>query len=183
MSVITLCSGRSSVRLVPWHCRPRSDLSTPESAPPTSAHAPASPHCLPVSGGISSSPVTHTPQRAPLSASSVDNSTPPQPTGQFTHPVSQARNPKVTLRAPSLCQTPRSALQWVLTPPPSHVPSPPPAWVLLISPGSSEAAFALGLDLASGLLIGPVTSTHVIQPSPDLVPKGNQNDLGRHKCD
>ena len=51
LSVITLWSGRSSVRLVPWHHRTRSDLSTPESAPLTSAHAPASPHCLPVSEG------------------------------------------------------------------------------------------------------------------------------------
>lgn len=170
------------MRLVPWHHRTRSDLSMPESAPLTSAHAPASPYCLPVSGGISSSPVTHTPQRAPLSAPSGNNSPPSQPTG-FTHPVSQARNPKVTLRAPSLCQTPQSALQWVLTPPPSHVPSLPPAWVLLTFPGSSEAALALRLDHTSGLLIGPVTSTHVIQPPLDLVPKGNQNDLGRHKWD
>lgn len=105
MSVVTLCSGRSSVRLVPRRCRPRSDLSTPEPAPPTSAHAPASPHCLPVSGGISSSPVTHTPQRAPLSASSVDNS--PRLSRQASLPT-QFLRPEI-LKSPSeplLCVRP-----------------------------------------------------------------------------
>lgn len=147
---LALCSGRSSVRLVPRRCRPRSDLSTPEPAPPTSAHASS---LTALSSGvwrISSSPVTHTPQRAPLSASSVDNS--PRLSRQASLPTQFLRpETEVTLRAPSLCQTPRSALQWVLTPPPSHVPSPP-------LPGSSSFPLApLRLLLLTGWTM-PVAS-------------------------
>ena len=161
-SVPTSEMRRFSARLVPWHHRTRSDLSTPGSAPLTSAHTPTSPRYSSVWRDL----------RQPCYPY-PSNSPPSQLTG-FTHPVSPARNPKVTLRA--------------------HNQPCSGSWHLLL--GASQVQPLPGSSSLPWLLWGcshPHSprqrlpnwpcDLHSCHPAPlDLVSKGNQNDLGKHKC-